>query len=270
MKRYVLTFIGIFFLFCFAFSQDTIYLDKKVEYSSDTISIDRIKKNYCYHYAREIIKVSQDSFKIEICNYLDNKRLESHFVNGYKILDDSILIFRNERWIFRKAKDRKITVTKIDSCYTIKGKVSSIIPFIKHGEFVYLNSNNDTLLTEIYKQGYLTHFQTKKTIINDSIYYIVDEYPKFPKQYGELIEYIFKRIKYPIELTESAIMGKTIVSTVISKTGELKNIEVIRGIDLLLDVEAVRVIMTLPKFEPGKIKGEVVNTNFIIPVKFSL
>ena len=253
------------------FAQDTIYLDKKVEYSSDTISLEKFKTLKFYHkLSREIIKVSKDSFKIEYCSYYDGKRYKAFNGEGCRIQHDSILIRNNEIWTFKKNETNNYNIIQKDSDYILKGTAYSIFPFIKNGIFIYTDNNNDTLLTTYFKMGRLQHFTTKKTIIKDSVYTVVDEYPKFPTKYGDLINYITQRLQFPIELSESSIHGKVIVRTTVTKTGEIKNIEVLRGIDILLDIEAVRVIMTLPRFEPGKIKGKSVNSYFLIPVKFTL
>lgn len=270
-KTTILLILGLLLSTNLTFAQDTIYLDKKVEFSSDSITIETLRRSKAFpKYAREVIRVSKDSFKIEYCNYLDGKRYKSFVGESYKIQQDSILISKNEKWTFSKVNKNKFNVSQKDSNYILKGTTYSIIPFIKNGNFIYLNSYNDTLLTEYYNMGRLTHFVTTKTILKDSVYTVVDEYPKFPAKYGELSNYISQRLKFPIEFAESSIQGRVIVSTTVTKTGEIKNIEVKRGIDILLDVEAIKVIMTLPKFEPGKIKGKSVNTHFIIPVKFSL
>ena len=57
---------------------------------------------------------------------------------------------------------------------------------------------------------------------------------------------------------------------VIDKEGNVNDIKVLRGVDPLLDNEAIRVIKSMPKWTPGKQKGKAVNVKYTIPVSFKL
>jgi TonB family protein len=57
---------------------------------------------------------------------------------------------------------------------------------------------------------------------------------------------------------------------VVSKTGEISNVEVLRGVDPSLDGEAVRVVEAMPAWKPGTQRGKAVNVYFTIPIQFSL
>jgi len=47
-------------------------------------------------------------------------------------------------------------------------------------------------------------------------------------------------------------------------------VKVVRGIDPALDQEAVRVIESSPKWQPGKQRGKPVRVNLTFPVVFKL
>ena len=55
-----------------------------------------------------------------------------------------------------------------------------------------------------------------------------------------------KKIKYPIPAQEAGIQGRVVVRFVVSKTGEIKDVTVLRSCSL--DKEAVRVIQMMPKW----------------------
>ena len=59
---------------------------------------------------------------------------------------------------------------------------------------------------------------------------------------------------------------------VVTKEGDIAEAKVVRGVDPLLDAEALRVINinSMPKWKPGKQKGEAVNVKYTIPVMFKL
>ena len=61
-----------------------------------------------------------------------------------------------------------------------------------------------------------------------------------------------------------------VVRFVVSKTGEIKDVTVLRSVESSLDKEAVRVIQMMPKWIPGKQNGNNVAVYFTVPVVFKL
>ena len=253
-------------------AQDTTYLDSKTEYfTKNGDSYEKLRTLKIFpKYSREKIQTSRDSFKIEYCYYFDKQRHVSNYTKYYSIICDSILTDNGIKWYFKKLSENNICVEKHDSCFTERGIVYSIIPFIKNGKFINLNEQNDTILIEHFEMDKYVSTSIPKTVFKDSIYTIVDELPKFPSKYGDLKNYISKHLTFPEVFAESCIQGKVYVKTVITSKGEIKNIEILRGVDPLLDNEALKVISRLPEFEPAKLNGKAVNVYFIIPVKFIL
>ena len=60
------------------------------------------------------------------------------------------------------------------------------------------------------------------------------------------------------------------VDLIIDKDGNVTDVRVARGVDPLLDEEAVRVISASPKWRPGRVNGNKVRTSMTIPVEFML
>lgn len=96
------------------------------------------------------------------------------------------------------------------------------------------------------------------------------EMPEFPGGEQALLEYIGKNIKYPEEAIMNNIQGKVTLKFVVNTDGSVNRIELLRGVDPLLDQEAIRVVGTLPKFKPGKQNGIPVRVWFMVPVNFQL
>ena len=94
--------------------------------------------------------------------------------------------------------------------------------------------------------------------------------PEYPGGELELRKFIARNVKYPSEARVNGIQGKVFVKFVVSKTGEVTNINIARSVDPHLDAEAVRVLANLPKWKPGTIKGEPVNVSFTVPINFQL
>ncbi len=102
------------------------------------------------------------------------------------------------------------------------------------------------------------------------VFQVVEEMPEFPGGMGECMKFIGKNIKYPAEAIEKGIQGRVIIQMVVTKEGDIAEAKVVRSIDPLLDAEALRVINSMPKWKPGKQKGEAVNVKYTIPVMFRL
>lgn len=98
----------------------------------------------------------------------------------------------------------------------------------------------------------------------------VDEEPKFPGGEHKLLEYIADNTVYPQTAIDEGIQGRVIVSFVVEPNGKVTNVEVLRGIGGGCDEEAVRVVKSLPIWEPGVRRGKNVRVAIAVPVKFAL
>ena len=104
----------------------------------------------------------------------------------------------------------------------------------------------------------------------DHVYQAVDEMPQFPGGNRAMMAYIGQNIKYPAEAVAKGIEGRVLVQFVVNKEGDLQDIKVMKSIDSLLDQEAIRVISSMPKWTPGKLKGEAVNIQYVLPIQFNI
>jgi len=108
-----------------------------------------------------------------------------------------------------------------------------------------------------------------RTAPNDSIHIVVDTMPEFPGGMQALQRFLRDNIPYPT-IGHSSIQGRVVVQFVVRKTGEITDIAVVRGVDPLLDREAIRVVQLMPRWIPGEHQGEKVNVLFTFPVRFGL
>ena len=102
------------------------------------------------------------------------------------------------------------------------------------------------------------------------VFKAVEQMPQFPGGDAELMKYISKNIKYPTMAMENNIQGRVVVQFVVTKTGAIGEVKVIRSKDPDLDKEAVRVVKSLPNFIPGKMNGQAVNVWYTLPITFKL
>jgi len=100
------------------------------------------------------------------------------------------------------------------------------------------------------------------------IYIDPDQMPAFPGGEQKLLDYIYKNLKYPESAIKNNIQGKVIVRFLVTKTGKVDSVWVIRSLYPVCDKEAVRVIRSLPKFTPGKQEGKIISVWYTIPIVF--
>ncbi len=113
----------------------------------------------------------------------------------------------------------------------------------------------------------------KKTMAiteKDTVFFIVENMPQFPGKELGLKKHIAQNVIYPEEARKNGIEGKVYVRFVVTKAGAVDHVTIARGIDSLLNNEALRVVKTLPKWIPAEQNGEKVNVWYTVPINFSL
>ncbi len=110
----------------------------------------------------------------------------------------------------------------------------------------------------------------EEEIEEEEVFKSVEEQPEFPGGVAKLLEYVQKNLKYPMMARESDIQGRVFVGFIVEKDGSITNVQVLRGIGGGCDEEAVRVVQSLPKFKPGKQRGNPVRVQYTLPIVFKL
>lgn len=87
---------------------------------------------------------------------------------------------------------------------------------------------------------------------------------------NDFSKWVSENIQYPQAAIDSQIEGRVILQFTVSKEGDVKDVEVLRGVNELLDAEAVRVVSASPKWEAGSQNGIPVAVNYTFPVVFRL
>ncbi|HEY6913842.1 MAG TPA: TonB family protein [Paludibacter sp.] len=107
-------------------------------------------------------------------------------------------------------------------------------------------------------------------IDDDKVYVVIDQMPQFRGGEPALLSFISHNLKYPVEAQRKGIQGTVIVRFVVSKTGHVDKVEVLRSLYSALDAESVRVVQSLPDWIPGEQRGEKVNVYYTLPIRFKL
>lgn len=100
---------------------------------------------------------------------------------------------------------------------------------------------------------------------------IVEHKPKFQGgDQNDFTKWVFSNIVYPEIAKENGVQGRVILQFTVDKDGSVKNVKVLRGVDSSLDKEAVRVVSSSPKWEPGRQRDKPAKVTFVFPVIFQL
>lgn len=105
---------------------------------------------------------------------------------------------------------------------------------------------------------------------DNEIFVVVEDQPEFPGGNAAMMNFITENIRYPKEAHEKGIQGRVITKFIVRKDGSIDSVQIARGVDPLLDAEAIRVVESMPTWKPGKQRGQPVNVMFTLPVVFRL
>ncbi len=102
------------------------------------------------------------------------------------------------------------------------------------------------------------------------VFFVVEDMPEFPGGEQALHRYLAESVRYPTIAQENGIQGRVYVKFVINTDGSVTDVQIARGVDPSLDKEALRVVRNMPKWEPGKQRGEPVRVSYTVPINFVL
>jgi len=94
--------------------------------------------------------------------------------------------------------------------------------------------------------------------------------PKYPGGASGLMSYLARNIKYPFDAQQSKTQGRVVIQMIVNKKGHVISPKVIQSVSPSLDAEAIRVVMGMPRWEPGKNDGQTVAVQYTLPITFKL
>lgn len=104
----------------------------------------------------------------------------------------------------------------------------------------------------------------------DIVFVRVGKQASYPGGIRKMMDYIKNNIQYPKDCEKAGIQGRVIVSFVVGKDGSINDVAVVRGVHNSLDAEAVRVVKSMPNWNPAENNGKKVRSKFTLPVFFRL
>ena len=114
-----------------------------------------------------------------------------------------------------------------------------------------------------------TNMQTKQS--DSKVFVAVEVMPKFKGGESAMMEFLMMNMKYPQAAVKAKQQGRAIVGFVVRKDGTVSDVHITKSAGYaVLDEEAMRVVKSMPAWEPGKQKGKPVNVKYNVPITFRL
>lgn len=111
---------------------------------------------------------------------------------------------------------------------------------------------------------------TQAPVAEEKVFDMVEQMPQFPGGQAELLKYITEHLKYPAIAAENGVQGRVTCQFVVNKDGQVRDVKIIKTLDPYCDKEAIRVILSMPNWIPGKQNGKAVSVKYTVPITFRL
>ena len=106
----------------------------------------------------------------------------------------------------------------------------------------------------------------------EKVYNFVEQMPQLPGGGGSkaIVAAIQQRLVYPPEALAAQVDGRVFVSFVVTTTGTVSQVKVVKGLVAACDAAALQAVRQLPHFAPGRQKGRPVCVQFTVPITFQI
>lgn len=104
----------------------------------------------------------------------------------------------------------------------------------------------------------------------DFVFGVVEQMPSFPGGKKAMMDYLKENTEYPAKAVKNKIQGRVIVQFTVDEKGRLSDIKVVKSVEPSLNAEAVRVVKSMPRWNPGTQQGKAVKVRYTLPVTFRL
>ncbi len=222
---------------------------------------------------------------ITLKDYISSNSNQNFFVKG-KVLDDSTgEPLPGASIIISNTYTGTITDKNGEFSLTVENeKISITVSYIGF-ETVTVKVNDDKYLEiRLKRDVYKLRLEQPKPKANkepvksdkpveknlDETFVIVEDVPHFPGGNQALQEYLASNIHYPKEAEEEGISGTVWVRFTVEKSGKIKNVMLDKKLYPPLDKEALRVINSMPQWQPGSQQGKAVPVELLLPVEFKI
>lgn len=155
---------------------------------------------------------------------------------------------------------------------TEQPKVAEVLDIVDDDVEIEDDFDFDMEATEDTEYDFTSMMGDDEEIDEEEVFYIVEDMPTFNggDPATEFRKYIAQNLQYPEIAAENGVSGRVIIQFAVNKFGKVVDAKIVRSVDSALDKEAIRVVMSSPKWAPGKQRGKAVKVLFTFPINFVL
>lgn len=99
---------------------------------------------------------------------------------------------------------------------------------------------------------------------------VVESMPLFPGGWKALAKWLDEHIPYPAECVSQKVQGDLEISFYVDKEGNVTEPSISKPLHPTLDAEALKAVKAMPRWEPGKVGGQLSIVHVRIPVHFEV
>ncbi len=100
------------------------------------------------------------------------------------------------------------------------------------------------------------------------IFTVVEQQPEFTGGMYKLDEYFRQNLRHPKGVRKARGKGKVFVNFIVTDAGVIEDVKVLKSLGPEFDAEAIRVMMAIPRWIPGKQSGRPVYVRYNLPIRF--
>lgn len=198
------------------------------------------------------IKYYADQNKMASATEQNAKYVEYNWINYDSSITTNFVSFESRRLI-RTESNKNLLPSGIWRYYDENGKLIKVLDY--DFDLVYNKKPSDSI--------FYFDLASKRLSIDGEF-----EPPIFSK--GDFAFYITENLQYPESAAINGFYGKVKVLFVINEDGSISNVSILKGIHKILDQEAMRVIRSMPHWEPAVYNGKKIKVYTYTTLSFSL
>lgn len=198
--------------------------------------------------------------------------LLSQAIGGHLVMTSNFFSFKTIQKRFKMITNNKAGKFSFLK-YSIGGFIALALVFLFACEKKATNNmENAVSKEEVSVKSEVISNEKLNSSDQDTTAYVIVETPAVfqGKDMNGFLDWVRQNLKYPQKAIEHGITGKVYVQFCVDLNGSIVKVKVLRGVDPILDKEAIRVIESSPKWTPAKQGGKVVKQQFVIPILFAL
>jgi len=121
---------------------------------------------------------------------------------------------------------------------------------------------------QLFRDDMPNALQHEQQLQDNRVFGAYEQPPTFPGGTKALFSFIRTNLKMPAKAKKAGISGRVFVAFTVEDTGEIKYVNIVKGLGFGCDQEAVRLINSMPNWKPGTISGKPVRVRFNLPISF--